>query len=90
MTITTAFFNTGEVFRDTARCVFGQSLQAWEWVIVNDGSSDPAALALLEEFRSIDPRVRVVDHPRNMGLSAARNTGFPLGAHPLCLPARFR
>lgn len=75
-TITTAFYNPGEVFRDTARCVFGQSLQAWEWIIVNDGSTDPASLAILDEFRTIDPRVRVVDHPKNMGLSAARNTGF--------------
>lgn len=76
VTITTAFFNTGEVFRETARCVFAQSLQAWEWIIVNDGSSNPEALALLDEFRHIDPRVRVVDHPENRGLSAARNTGF--------------
>jgi cellulose synthase/poly-beta-1,6-N-acetylglucosamine synthase-like glycosyltransferase len=76
VTITTAFYNTGEIFRETARCVLGQSLQAWEWIIVNDGSTDPASLSMLDEFRRIDPRVRVVDHPRNRGLSAARNTGF--------------
>lgn len=76
VTIATAFYNTGEVFRETARCVFAQSLQAWEWVIVNDGSTDKAALAMLDEFRRIDPRVRVVDHDKNRGLSAARNTGF--------------
>jgi glycosyltransferase involved in cell wall biosynthesis len=76
VTITTAFYNTGEVFRETARCVFAQSLQAWEWVIVNDGSTDAASLALLDEFRRCDARVRVVDHPQNRGLSAARNTGF--------------
>lgn len=76
VTIATAFYNAGEVFRATASCVFGQSLQAWEWVIVNDGTTDPASLALLDEFRTIDPRVRVVDHDVNRGLSAARNTAF--------------
>ncbi len=76
VTVVTPFFNTPWVFHETARCVLGQSLQEWEWVIVNDGSADAAALQMLEGYRRIDPRVRVVDHPENRGLSAARNTGF--------------
>src|SRR5687768_12606838 len=74
--VVTPFFDTGDVFRETARSVLRQSLQQWEWIIVNDGSSDPASLALLDEFRGLDPRVRVVDHSENLGLSAARNTGY--------------
>src|SRR5262249_55963242 len=59
--IITPFYNTGEVFHETARSVFRQSLQQWEWLIINDGSSDPAALAVLDRYRSCDPRVRVID-----------------------------
>lgn len=76
VTVVTPFFNTGTVFHETARCVLHQSFQQWEWLIINDGTSQPESLAILEEYRHRDPRIRVIDHPRNQGLSAARNTGF--------------
>jgi glycosyltransferase involved in cell wall biosynthesis len=76
LTIITPFFNVGSVFHETAKCVFQQTLQQWEWLIVNDGSTDADSLALLDQFRSIDPRIHVIDHDTNKGLSAARNTGF--------------
>ncbi|MGD8451828.1 MAG: glycosyltransferase [Phycisphaerae bacterium] len=76
VTVVTPFHDTGDVFRQTAACVLGQSFQQWEWLIVNDGSTDSAALSLLDEYRRRDPRIRVIDHPQNRGLPAARNTGF--------------
>ena len=82
VTIVTPFYNTGAVFLETARSVLQQSFQQWEWLIVNDGSSDPEALALLEPYRSGDPRIRVIDHNVNKGLSAARNTGFAAARTP--------
>ena len=72
----TPFFNGGAIFYETSESVFRQTLQQWEWIIVNDGSTQPEALRILEEYRHKDPRIRVVDHPQNKGLSAARNTGF--------------
>jgi glycosyltransferase involved in cell wall biosynthesis/Tfp pilus assembly protein PilF len=76
VSIITPFFNGGPVFHETAECVFRQSLQQWEWLIINDGSTEPEALRMLDGYRSRDPRIRVVDHPQNQGPSAARNTGF--------------
>lgn len=78
-TIITPYFNTGPIFRETARSVLGQSLQQFEWIIVNDCSTDPQALAVLDEYRELartDHRIRIIDHRVNHGLSAARNTGF--------------
>lgn len=75
-TIVTPFYDTGPVFHETARSVFQQSFQQWEWLIVNDGSTNAEALAVLDAYRDRDRRVRVVDLPRNVGLSAARNEGF--------------
>ena len=75
VTIVTPYFNTGKIFEETARSVFRQTFQSWEWIIVDDGSTDPAALRILEAHRHSDPRVRVINHPVNRGLSAARNTG---------------
>jgi glycosyltransferase involved in cell wall biosynthesis len=76
VSIVTPFYNGGAVFYETVASVFRQTLQQWEWIIVNDGSTDAEALKILNEFRNKDARIRVVDHPQNKGLSAARNTGF--------------
>ncbi len=76
VSIVTPFYNTGEVFRETAQSVLQQSLQQWEWLIVNDGSHEPVSLHILDEYRQSDPRVRVIDHPENRGLPAARNRGW--------------
>jgi glycosyltransferase involved in cell wall biosynthesis len=46
-----------------------------EVVFVNDGSTDGSG-ALLDRFRAQDPRVRVIDHDRNHGLTAALDCGF--------------
>lgn len=87
--VVTPFYNTGEVFHQTAACVLGQSLQNFEWIIVNDCSTDPAARAVLDEYRPggarnphRDPRVRIIDHRVNHGLSAARDTGYRTARAP--------
>jgi glycosyltransferase involved in cell wall biosynthesis len=79
VSIVTPYYNTGSVARETMLSVLGQSLQDFEWIIVNDGSSNSGALAVLDEFRMLaecDSRVRVIDHRVNHGLPAARNTGI--------------
>jgi glycosyltransferase involved in cell wall biosynthesis len=76
VTIVTPFYNTGLLFHDTARSVLQQSLQQWRWLIINDGSTEPESLTVLATYRQRDPRIQVLDHETNRGLSAARNTGF--------------
>ena len=75
LSIITPYYNTGAVFLETAKTVLAQSLQQWEWVIVNDGSTNSEALAVLDRFRNVDPRIKVVDQV-NAGLAGARNTGI--------------
>ncbi|NWG20768.1 MAG: glycosyltransferase [Chloroflexi bacterium] len=83
VSIITPYYNTGPIFLDTIRSVLRQSLQQWEWIIVNDGSDDRAALQVLAPLRaSPDPRIRVVDQP-NRGLAAARNAGVAASRAPL-------
>ena len=76
VSIVTAFFNTGSVFKETAQSVFNQSFQQWEWIIINDGSSDSEAQSVLNEYRGIDPRIRIIDLPDNLGPANAYNVGF--------------
>jgi glycosyltransferase involved in cell wall biosynthesis len=67
----------------TASSLRRQTLQQWEWVIVNDGSTGAAGLEALRPLREAgDPRIRVIDQP-NRGLPAARNAGVTATRAPL-------
>ncbi len=80
VSIVTPFYDAGAEFGETASSVLRQSLQSFEWILVDDASGDPRALALLDEVVARDARVRVIRHDRNHGRSAARNTGFRAAA----------
>lgn len=84
VTVVTPFFNTSPaIFEETIRAMLRQSLQQWEWIVVDDGSDDLAAPAALAALRSsVDPRVRVLDRPHR-GVSAARNAGAAAARAPL-------
>ncbi len=75
VSLITPFFNTGPVFHETAKSVFRQSLQQWEWIIVDDCSTDPESLSILEHCRRSDPRIRILRADHNVGLPSARNMG---------------
>lgn len=82
VSIVTPFYNTGEIFHETARSVMAQSLQQWEWLIVNDASTDPQALGVLNRYRSGDSRVRILDFAENRGPGASRNAAIQLARSP--------
>jgi glycosyltransferase involved in cell wall biosynthesis len=68
----------GERFLEEAiRSVVSQTYQAWELIVVDDGSTDssPAVVRRLAERRP--GRIRLVAHPghTNLGMSASRNLG---------------
>lgn len=75
VTILTPYYNPGPVFEETAQSVFQQSFQQWEWLIVDDGTTDEESLEILDRYRRRDKRIRVV-RQENKGVSGARNTGF--------------
>lgn len=76
VSIITPFYNISEIFHETAQSIMRQSMQDFEWIIINDGTTDPRSLEVLNKYRFENNRIRVVDHEVNLGLSAARNTGF--------------
>jgi glycosyltransferase involved in cell wall biosynthesis/GT2 family glycosyltransferase len=66
-------FNQGMFVHDAIRSVFRQSLDSWEIIVVDDGSTDPETKTVLRALTY--PRTRLI-RQRNQGLSAARNAGI--------------
>lgn len=67
-------YNAEAFLRQCVESVIGQTLDGWELVLVDDGSSDSTP-ALCDAFASADSRIRAVHKP-NGGLSDARNAGI--------------
>ena len=73
ISIVTATYNRANTLQRTIDSVLKQTLQDWELIIVDDGSTDDTH-SVLE--RLTDPRIRVVSHSSNRGVCAAKNTGL--------------
>jgi glycosyltransferase involved in cell wall biosynthesis len=55
--------------------ILNQSFEDWELILVDDCTKD-ASTQIAETVIDGDPRVKIVRHDKNQGLSAARNTGM--------------
>lgn len=75
VTIITPYYNTEEFFIETVVSLKAQSLQNWEWVIVDDGSTDQESVNRLANIAAKDQRIKVI-RQTNAGPGAARNTAF--------------
>lgn len=74
VSVITPFFNGEALFHETAESMFRQSLQQWEWIVVDDGSDDPGA-DLLRTYSAKDSRIQVLQSKQRKGPAAARNLG---------------
>lgn len=75
VTIVTPVYNMAKFIGTTAESVLRQTFYDFEWLIVNDGSTDPGAVEALEQLARKDHRVRIL-HQANAGPGAARNHGY--------------
>ncbi len=66
-------YNKEAFVADAVRSVLAQNFADFELLIVDDASTD-ASLHVAESID--DPRIRIIRHEKNKGLSAARNTGI--------------
>lgn len=73
ISIITPSFNRADVVEETARSIFSQTYGNWEWVIVDDGSTDNS-WELLKSFAAQDSRVKVYKRDREpKGACTCRN-----------------
>ena len=74
ITIITAYYNGHKYIDQTINCVLNQTFPFWEWIIVNDGSTNKESIEKLKEIEKIDKRIKVISK-ENSGLAATRDFG---------------
>jgi len=67
-------YNIEEYLPRCLECIKAQTYTNLEIILVDDGSTDGSG-RICEEYAVSDSRARVIHHPQNQGLWAARNTG---------------
>lgn len=68
-------YGAAAFLREALASVLAQTRPPVEIIVVDDASPDDS-VAVAREYAERDSRVRVIVHPENRGVSAARNTGL--------------
>jgi len=74
ISIVTPYYNANKYIEQTANSIFNQTFPYWEWIIINDGSTNTDTDTVLSELKSKDDRIKVLNQ-ENAGPAAARYFG---------------
>lgn len=74
-----AVYNGARYLRQAVDSILGQTFADFEFIVLNDGSTD-CSLDILHEYQ--DERMRVVDNGENIGLTRSLNRGLRLARAP--------
>lgn len=70
-------YNAGRFVEEAIRSVMGQSFRDWELLVIDDGSKDDT-VEVVQRLCREDDRIKLLENPRNMGVSYTRNRGLEL------------
>lgn len=79
VSVITPAFNSQDFIEDTYLSLERQSHSEWEWVVVDDGSTDGTG-PLLEEMAGRDSRITLISNPENRGAAYSRNRALQSSA----------
>ncbi len=75
VTVLMAVYNCEQYLREAVESILGQTFQDFDFLIINDGSTDSTREVILSYD---DPRIRLVDNEQNLGLTRSLNRGLEL------------
>ena len=96
LTVLLAVYNGEKYLRESLDSVLAQTFRDFEFLIIDDGSTDKT-LSILQEYEAKDSRIRLISRP-NKGLTNTLNEGLSLArgeflarmdADDFCQPDRF-
>ncbi|MCI8654433.1 MAG: glycosyltransferase family 2 protein [Clostridia bacterium] len=85
VTIITSYYNSKEYIMQTVNCVLNQTFPFWEWIIVNDGSTQEGTDEFLETIAKIDKRIKIYKKG-NEGLAKGRDYAISKSTTEYMLP----
>lgn len=74
VSIITPLYNSERFVAQTIESVLAQTYQAWEMIVINDGSKDKGP-DIVRRYAEKDKRIRLLEQP-NGGCASARNHGL--------------
>ena len=74
-------YNSEKTLRQAVSSVLWQSYKDFEFIIVDDGSTD-ASSQILKGYEEMDQRVKVITNTRNLGVVRSLNVGFAQARFP--------
>jgi hypothetical protein len=95
VSVVMSVYNSGKYLREAADSILGQTFRDFEFIIVDDGSTD-STWAILTSYN--DPRIVLVRNEENIGLTRSLNKGLAVAsgeyvarmdADDISLPHRF-
>lgn len=72
VSVITATYNDGKFISDAIESILAQSWSDFEFIIVNDGSTDDT-LEILSRYANLDSRISLIINPKRLGRGASRN-----------------
>lgn len=75
VSIITPLYNSEKFILQTAKSVLEQTYTNWEWIIIDDCSTD-SSLQLVTELARQDSRVKIIRNTINLRTSKTRNRGI--------------
>ena len=76
ITVIVPVFNGKDTIERALDSVFAQTFTDFEIIVVDDGSTDPTVEAISRKYGE---QLRIIEHRKNRGAAAARNTGIAAG-----------
>lgn len=70
VSVITPTYNSSKYIRETAEAILGQTLQDFEWIIVDDCSTDNT-IDILKAYN--DPRIKIFQNEKNRGIPYTHN-----------------
>ncbi len=75
VSIVTPVYNAERFLPDTIKTVQDQTYENWEWLLVDDQSSD-RSVEIIKEAAKSDERIKLIQLAKNGGAATARNAGI--------------
>lgn len=75
VSVVTAVYNQMRFLPRRAESILRQTLADWEWIVVNDASTDGSG-AWLDDLAAQEPRIRVLHNPENLHIAHTNQRGI--------------